>query len=118
MGLVDVCTILRDNSEAAKRDRTTVKPVAVAEERESNTWPDLTKMWFQQGRLPNQKIRKPLLLMGSPIDSDGEDVRGLFSAIVPNSSLTEVRKGLLIEPTHVEDEDEETREWKGRWVRR
>ena len=35
MGLVDVCTILRDNSEAGKRERVvTVKPVAVAEERE------------------------------------------------------------------------------------
>ena len=34
-------------------------------------------------------------------------VRGLFSAIVPNSSLAEVRMGLLIEPTHMEDEDEE-----------
>ena len=31
-------------------------------------------------------------------------MRGLFSAIVPNSSL---RMGLLIEPTHMEDEDEE-----------
>ena len=36
-----------------------------------------------------------------------EVVRGLFSAIVPNSSLAEVRMGLLIEPTHMEDEDED-----------
>ena len=34
-------------------------------------------------------------------------VRGFFSAIVPNSSLAEVRMGLLIEPTHMEDECEE-----------
>ena len=34
-------------------------------------------------------------------------MRGLFSARVPNSSLAEVRMGLLIEPTHMEDEDEE-----------
>ena len=39
--------------------------------------------------------------------SSPEIVRGLFSAIVPNSSLAEVRMGLLIEPTHMEDEDEE-----------
>ena len=35
------------------------------------------------------------------------------SATVPNSSFAEVRMGLLIEPTHMEDEDR-TREWKGR----
>ena len=34
-------------------------------------------------------------------------MRGLFSAIVPNSSLAEVRMGLFIEPTHMEDESEE-----------
>ena len=34
-------------------------------------------------------------------------VRGLFSAKVPNSSFAEVRMGLLIEPTHMEDEDED-----------
>ena len=34
-------------------------------------------------------------------------VRELFSAIVPDSSLAEVRMGLLIEPTHMQDEDEE-----------
>ena len=33
--------------------------------------------------------------------------RGLFSAIVSNSSLAEVRMVLLIEPTHMEDEGEE-----------
>ena len=32
--------------------------------------------------------------------------RGLFSAKVPNSSFAEVRMGLFIEPTHMEDEDE------------
>ena len=31
-------------------------------------------------------------------------MRGLFSAKVPNSSFAEVRMGLLIEPTHMEDE--------------
>ena len=34
-------------------------------------------------------------------------VRGLFSAIVPDSSLAEVRMGLFIEPTHMEDEIEQ-----------
>ena len=34
-------------------------------------------------------------------------VRGLFLAKVPNSSFAEVRMGLLIEPTHMEDEDED-----------
>ena len=34
-------------------------------------------------------------------------VRGLFSAKVPNSSFAEVRMGLLIKPTIMEDEDEE-----------
>ena len=34
-------------------------------------------------------------------------MRGLFSAKVPNSSIAEVSMGLLIEPTHMEDEDEE-----------
>ena len=34
-------------------------------------------------------------------------VRGLFSAKVPNSSFAEVRMGLLIEATHMEDESEE-----------
>ena len=34
-------------------------------------------------------------------------MRGLFSAKVPNSSFVEVRMGLLIVPTHMEDEDEE-----------
>ena len=33
-------------------------------------------------------------------------VRGLFSPKVPNSSFAELRMGLLIEPTHMEDEDE------------
>ena len=35
------------------------------------------------------------------------DVRGLFSAKVPYSSYAEVRMGLLIEPTHLEDENED-----------
>ena len=34
-------------------------------------------------------------------------VRGLFSATMPNSSFAEVRMGLLIDPTHMEDENEE-----------
>ena len=33
-------------------------------------------------------------------------VRGLLSAKVPNSSFAEVHMGLLIEPIHMEDEDE------------
>ena len=38
---------------------------------------------------------------------------GLLSAIASNSSLAEVRMGLLIEPTHMEDEGEEQeRRWK------
>ena len=50
---------------------------------------------------------------GCPAGTHGSDlvsrvsVRGLFSAIVPDSSSAEVRMGLLIEPTHMEDEDEE-----------
>ena len=34
-------------------------------------------------------------------------MRGLFSARVPNNSFAKVRMGLLIKPTHMEDEDEE-----------
>ena len=34
-------------------------------------------------------------------------VRALFSAKMPNSSFAEVRMGLLIEPTHMEDQDED-----------
>ena len=34
-------------------------------------------------------------------------MRRLFSAIVPDSSLAEVRMGLLIEPTHMVDEGEQ-----------
>ena len=41
------------------------------------------------------------------VDSLKKGVRGLFSAKVPNSSSAEVRMGLLIEPTHMEDEDED-----------
>ena len=36
-----------------------------------------------------------------------ELVRGVLSAKVPNSSFGEVHLGLLIEPTHMEDEDED-----------
>ena len=44
MGLVDVCTILCDNSEVSKRDRVTEKPVAVAEGRQDGPVTlDLTK---------------------------------------------------------------------------
>ena len=60
MGLVDVCTILCDNSEAESRERVTGKPVAV----------------FAEGREGGRYLienSKPLLLMGSPIDSAGED---------------------------------------------
>ena len=41
------------------------------------------------------------------VDRSSRSVRGLFSAIVPNSSYAEVRMGLLIEPTHMEDEGED-----------
>ena len=34
-------------------------------------------------------------------------MKGWFSAKVPNSSFAEVRMGLLIEPTHMEDENED-----------
>ena len=34
-------------------------------------------------------------------------MRGSFSARVPRSSFAEVHMGLLIEPTHMEDEDED-----------
>ena len=39
-------------------------------------------------------------------------MRGVFSAKVPNSSFAEVRGVLLIEPTHMEDEDEDLRRMK------
>ena len=74
MGLVDVCTILCENSE-----RATGKLVAVAEEREGGPVTfDLTKWDFNKAdcRTRCRKLienSKPLLLMGSPIDSDGED---------------------------------------------
>ena len=93
MGLVDVCTILCGNSEIAagkpvaveegreggKSERATGKPVAVAEEREGGPVTfDLTKWDFNKAdcRTRCRKLienSKPLLLMGSPIDSDGED---------------------------------------------
>ena len=53
MGLVDVCTILCDNSEVSKRDRVTEKPAAVAGGREGGPV-TLDEMGFQQSRLPNQ----------------------------------------------------------------
>ena len=37
----------------------------------------------------------------------GACVSGLFSTVVPNSSLGDMRMGLLIESTHMEDEGEE-----------
>ena len=40
-------------------------------------------------------------------DDSSETVRGLFSPEVPKSSFAEVHMGLLIEPTHMEDEDED-----------
>ena len=74
MGLVDVCTILSGNSE-----RAAVKPVAVAEGREGGPVTlDLTNWDFNKTecRTRCRKLKensKPLLLMGSPIDFDGED---------------------------------------------
>ena len=52
----------------------------------------------------------PLATQGHPVTHALQldaRVRGLLSAKVPNSSFVEVRMGLLIEPTHMEDEDEE-----------
>ena len=40
-------------------------------------------------------------------------MKGLFSAIVPNSPSAEVPMGLLIEPSHMEDEDEDEENEKG-----
>ena len=74
MGLADVCTILCGNSERATR-----RPVAVAEGREGGPVTlDSTKWDFNKAdcRTRCRKLienSKPLLLMGSPIDSDGED---------------------------------------------
>ena len=42
----------------------------------------------------------------------GWHVRGLFSAKMPDSSFAEVRMGLLPEPTHMEDENEEQKNEK------
>ena len=80
MGLVDVCTILRDNSEAVKRERVAGKPVAVfAEGREGGPVTfDLTKWDFNKADCRN-KLRKleensrPLLLNGPPVDCGGGD---------------------------------------------
>ena len=79
IGLVDVCAILCDNSGVSKRDRFTEKPVAVAEEREGGPVTlDLTQWDFNKAdcRTRCRKLienSKPLLLMGSPIVSGGED---------------------------------------------
>ena len=79
VGLVEVCTILCDNSEVSQRDRFTEKPVAVAEEREGGPVTlDLTQWDFNKAdcRTRCRKLienSKPLLLMGSPIVSGGED---------------------------------------------
>ena len=79
IGLVAVCTILCDSSGASKRDRFTEKPVAVAEEREGGPVTlDLTQWDFNKAdcRTRCRKLienSKPLLLMGSPIVSGGED---------------------------------------------
>ena len=42
-----------------------------------------------------------------PLRYTSRFVRGLFSATVPNSSFVKVHMGLLIEPTHMEDEHED-----------
>ena len=79
MGSMDVCTILCGNSEAAKRDGVAGKPVAVAEGSEGGpTTLDLTKWDFNKAdrRIRCRKLienSKPLLLIGSPTDSGGED---------------------------------------------
>ena len=77
MGSVDVRTILCGNSEVSKRNGATGKPVAVAEGREGGPITlDLTKWAFNKAdcRTRCRKLiehSKPLLLIGSPIDSGG-----------------------------------------------
>ena len=72
MGLVDVCTILCDNSEAAK-------PVAVAEGREGGPITLYLTKWdfsIADCRTRSRKLienSKPLLLIESPIDPGGGD---------------------------------------------
>ena len=66
MGLVDVCTILRDNSEA--EGRCEGGPITL----------DLTKWDFNKADCRNKCRKlvgnsKPLLLIGSPIDSGREN---------------------------------------------
>ena len=100
VGLVDVCTILCDNSEVSKRDGATGKPVALAEGceggpvRERVTGKpvavfaegledgpktlDLTKWDFNKVHCRTKcrtlmENSEPLLLIGSPIDSGGGD---------------------------------------------
>ena len=79
IGLVDVCTILCGNSKVPKRNGATGKPFAVVEGSEGGpTTLDLTKWDFNAAdcRTSYRKMienSKPLLLMGSPIDTDGED---------------------------------------------
>ena len=93
VGLVDACSILCGNSERAtgkpgavaegreggNSERATGKPVVVAEERNGGLVTlDLTKWDFNKAdcRTRCRKLienSNPLLLVGSPIDSDGEN---------------------------------------------
>ena len=56
-------------------------------------------------------VRSKKTSIGSPSgigDSTvSQPARGLLSAKVPNSSFAEVRMGLLVEPTHMDDEEED-----------
>ena len=124
MGLVDVCVILCGNSE-----RATGKPVAVTEEREGGNSEgateklvalaeeregvpitlDLTRWDFNKAdcrsrcrKLMNNS--KPLLLIGSPIDSGGEDEEQtravLHLALIYELYEIHVREGRYFLYTH------------------
>ena len=107
MGLADVCTILSGNSE-----RATEKPVAVAEGREGGPVTlDLTKWDFNKVdcRTRCRKLIEnsiPLLLIGLPIDSGGEDEEqtraALHLASICELHEIQVREGryFLHTPSH------------------
>ena len=106
VGLVDVCTILCDNSEVSKRDKVTEKHVAIAEGREGGpTTLDLTKWDFNKADCRKMVEKsKPLLLIGSPIDSGQENkvrARGvLHLAFICELYETQVREGRYFLRTH------------------
>ena len=108
MGLVDVRTILCDNSWAESRERVTGKPVAVSAESRREGGPttlDLTKWDFNKADCRNKCIKlvensKALLLIGSPIDSGRENrERGSALGIHLRVNCTEV--GISFTHTHI-----------------